>query len=266
MEVSDLILKPNDRCVSFGRLVRIGEAVTFEPPLTRPAIAYAPGREPPPRPSGLALPITGIDMAQVLDRREKDGAIEGWATIDAIWNDDNLRAVAQRPERPHIDQHPGWTEPPCPPPDNGWPSGDAFMLPPELHRELDSDGLVLNMTLFHPKRAGPVLVIAASDPHDVTARLGTFASSRICVVQSRYTRDEISQVRQELRARFNEWRCFRSGQTSSADGQIRFEVAVVRVVPEFARWALNASEGLVKARAWLSPAQDGPILGDQGRA
>jgi hypothetical protein len=109
------------------------------------------------------------------------------------------------------------------------------------------------MTLFHPPGAGPVLVIAASEPEAVTARLGAVASSRICVVQSRYSRVEIVDVRQELQARFNDWRSFGSGQTSSADGQIRFVVQVVRVLPQLAAWAANISLGLLKVHPWLAP-------------
>ena len=253
VDVSDLVLKPSDRCRAFGRLVSVGDVVTFEPPLGRLLPAHPAGQEPAPQASALGMPITGIDLTDVLDRHEKDGAIEGWATVECIWSADTLQAIEQRAERPTVVQHPSWTEPPCPPPADGWPSGDAFMLPPELHQELEAAGLLLNMTLFHPPGAGPVLVIAASDPDAVIARLGTFATSRICVVRSRYSRAEIIDVRQELRARFDDWRSFGSGQTSSADGQIRFFVQVVRVVPELAAWAANVSEGLLKVRPWLAP-------------
>jgi hypothetical protein len=261
VDVSDLVLRPGDRCRTFGRLVRVGDLVTFEPPMTRAMPAYPAGREPAPQPSPPGMPITGINLTDVLDRREKDGAIEGWATVECVWNADTLHAIEQRAERPPVIHHPRWTEPPCPPPADGWPGGHAFMLPPELHHELAAAGLSLNMTLFHPTGSGPVLVIAASDPDAVIARLGTFATPRICVVQSRYSRAEIVDMRQELQARFIDRRSFGSGQTSSADGQIRFFVQVVRVVPELAAWAANVSEGLLEVHAWLAPlhlAERGP--------
>jgi hypothetical protein len=93
---------------------------------------YAAGREPAPTQNRFGTPITGIDLTDVLDRHQKDGATEGWATVECIWSAETRQAIEQRAERPTVVQHPSWTEPPCPSPAGGWPGGEAFMLPPEL--------------------------------------------------------------------------------------------------------------------------------------
>lgn len=75
--MSQLTVAPGARVSAFGRVVSAAGVVWFEPPLPFHPIGYLPGREPAPRPSVLGVAIPGVDLAALLEPREKDGALEG---------------------------------------------------------------------------------------------------------------------------------------------------------------------------------------------
>jgi len=77
VDVSGLVLRDGDAVRASGRVVAVDGATWFDPPLPVPAVAYTPGRQPPPRPSGLGVPAIGVDLARLDKRWEKQGAVEG---------------------------------------------------------------------------------------------------------------------------------------------------------------------------------------------
>ena len=94
VDVAGLLLEEDDRCVAFGRVVDVSGQTTFEPPLAMALPHYRLGQTPAPRPSGLGVAVRGVDSTRLLDRREKDGASEGWATLTGRWREDELAVVA----------------------------------------------------------------------------------------------------------------------------------------------------------------------------
>jgi len=252
VDLSGLVLTPGARCSAFGRIVAVGDAMTFEPDLPRRLVTYAPGREPAARPTDLGVPVRGVDLADLLDRREKQGAVEGWAVLEGSWQGDGLRVLAQRAVRPPAQSYPDWTTPPCPEPPAGWPVGDELELPP-AYEELRAVGLVVNGTIFHPLGRGPVLVVAATYPARVAAVLGPQMGQRLCVIRSNYRVDEVDSVRRQVADRFHGWKMYASGDGSAGDGQIVLEIHLVRVLPEMARWATEVPDGLLRVIPWLGP-------------
>ncbi len=166
VDVSQLTVAPGAGVSAFGRVVSAAGAVWFEPPLAVRAIGYLPGREPAPRPSGLGVVVRGVDLAALLELREKDGALEGWAAITGVWQDDELTVTAQSTLRPPpTPDPPSWTVPPCQPPAGGWPSGsDVPTGFDDALAALRASGGAVHITMFSPAGRGQVPVACASDP------------------------------------------------------------------------------------------------------
>lgn len=92
----------------------------FEPPVPVAATGYL-SRSVRPAWRG-SVWIVGADFgAELTHRFERDGAVEGYATLAAIWTADRLRVERQDLYVPRHPKIPDWTVPPCPPPERGWP-------------------------------------------------------------------------------------------------------------------------------------------------
>src|ERR1700677_2110258 len=163
MNVDGLVVREGDRAAATGRLVRNDLGDWFEPALP---IAAAGGLERRVRPVWTgAVRVAGADFGAVAARFEKDGLVEGWATVTGTWSADQLQAERQDPPAPAPAAHPRWLAPPCPVPDGGWPAterrGDI-----ELSYDpgdLTSTGAATAISLFRPGKNQAVLVVAAAD-------------------------------------------------------------------------------------------------------
>lgn len=251
MDVAGLLLEPGDRCSAFGRYVRAGDVVAFEPPL-QPAVGYRPGYEPAPRPSGLGVAVRGVDESRLLDRRQRDGALEGWVTLGGTWHGDALEVEDQRLDRPAPERGRDRTSPPCDPPAGGWPRGPSVRLPPEFQALLAS-GAAVGATVFHPAPGTQVVVVASADGPAVSDLLAPLLGDRLCVVPSRYRRDQVEATRAEIGRHFRAWQLSSCGETSDDEGQVRVTVEVARVLPELVDRARHWPSGLVEVIAWLAP-------------
>lgn len=253
VDVADLLLREDDRCLAFGRVVEVSGQMIFEPPLFVALPYYAPGQAPAPRSSGLGVAVRGVDSTRLLDRREKDGAREGWGTLTGRWREHGLDVMSQRRERPvaRVRDH-RWVCPPCPQPEGGWPAAEDVDVPPAYER-LQSSGAAVHATVFRPAAHSAVLVVAAADPVAVTDELVPLLGDRVCVISSRYTRVEVDTVRQEIMGGFAGWQAYASGTTSDAQGQPHLTLDVVRVLPDLVHRARQWPPGLVAVNAWLAP-------------
>jgi hypothetical protein len=112
-----LVFRNGDQIFGQGRLVRTGDGDWFDPPLPVAAIYYRDG-PPAPRPSPFSTPVEGADFDAVERRCERDGAVEGYATIYGTWLGNRIRIERQTDEQ--LDRRiPSWCDPPCPPPPGG---------------------------------------------------------------------------------------------------------------------------------------------------
>jgi len=256
VDVAGLLLKEDDWCVAFGRVVDVSGRTTFEPPLFATQPYYRPGQAPTPRPSGLGVAVRGVDSTRLLDRREKDGASEGWVTLTGRWRKDELAVVDQRLERPVPPAYgQRWVFPPCPEPEQGWPVGEDVHVP-AAYETLQASGAAVHATVFRPTARSAVLVVAAADPAMVTDELVPLLGDRVYVIASRYTRVEVDSVREEIMAHFAGWQAYSSGTTSDVQGQPVLTLDVVRVLPDLVdrarHWPPRLGDGERLACAWVN--------------
>jgi hypothetical protein len=252
VDVSGLVLRDGDTVRASGRVVAVDGATWFDPPLPVPAILYAPGRQPPPRPTGLGVPAVGVDLARLDRRREKQGAVEGWATLAGIWQQERLLVSEQGPPTASVFEGPAWRRPPCPEPAGGWPEGDVDENL-EVPAELDAAHGITSVALFRPSRRQVVLVVAAEQPQQVEAELRPRYGARLCVVPSRWTRRQIDDVARRLRAEMGRFMIYICGESTAEDGQAAVTVELTRVLPALAALARTIPAGLLSIRPWLPP-------------
>jgi hypothetical protein len=260
MDAGDLAVGDGDRAVATGRLVRDERGDWFEPPVWIAEPGRAGDSERRIRPvSKSAVKVAGADFDTVAGRFEKDGVVEGWATVTGTWSGGQLRAGRQAPPAPRPPQGLAlWVTPPCPPPGGGWPAGDLSTAEVAGDiTDLTVSGAAVSVTWFRPAENLMVLVVAAADPALVEARLRPRLGGSLCVVPSRWSKAQLNDVRGQLDQRWEQWEISSHGASSTADGQACVLVRLVRVLPEIAVWAGGLPPGIVDLQPWLSPAREG---------
>jgi hypothetical protein len=189
-----LVLTDGCRAAASGRVVFADGQTWFDPPLSVPAIHYSPGTEPPPRPCGLGVRVTGVDLDRLVRRREKQGAIEGWAHLEGVWTQQRLDVLDQQPPRPPTLDDVDHSQPPCRPPGGGWPIGETDENW-DVGRAQGEE--VVHLATFRPSARQAVLVVTSEDPELTTRRLATIYGDRLCGVRSKWSRTQIETVRRE---------------------------------------------------------------------
>jgi hypothetical protein len=257
VDAGGLVIAEGDQAVATGRLVRNDLGDWFDPPHWVAGPGKPGGRLVGPV-SKMALRVTGADFSAVTGRFEKDGAVEGWATLTGTWAGGEFLAVRQEPPAPRPAARTPWVTPPCPPPEGGWPAGPGTT--PELASDLTDlagTGATVAVTWFRPGEDQPVLVVAAADPAAVEARLRPRLGGSLCVVPSRWTKAQLDDVTSQLHQRLGQWSLSTLGRTSAADGQALISAHLFRILPEIAAWARSVPPGIVAFKPWLLPAGDG---------
>src|SRR5690242_10942208 len=110
----ELMLAEGDRVSATGRVVAHDGMTWFEPPLPVHAIYYSDGG-PVHRATHLAVPLIGVDLAALPERRQRDGVVEGRARVVGVWRKDALISETLLPSPP-AQSAAGhrWRVPPCP--------------------------------------------------------------------------------------------------------------------------------------------------------
>lgn len=258
MNIQSLVLRRGLQISGQGRLVHDADGDWFEPPLFEPAIYY-PGGPPAPQRSIFAVRVDGADFGRVSRRYERDNCIEGFATVHGVWLDDHIdieRQVVQLDRGG--DGRPRWTEPPCPTPPGGWPRVNTYSRNLDFDLgDLEESGLAVSVVTFRPSEEQAVLVVAATDIDAVEAHLRPQLGSALCVVRSRWTKDQIDQVQRHLTNMSRQWLLYLWGPRVEEDAQTTMHASLVRVTPEIAGWVEAQPDGLVMITPWLAPTQVG---------
>jgi hypothetical protein len=255
MSAQSLVLIAGEEIRAAGRLVRTGEGDWFDPPLLVPLIGYGPGGAPAPRPSKFAVRVEGADFGQVAYRYQRDGCIEGFATVYGVWLEDRIRLERQTDER-HPQRVPTWSDPPCLPPAGGWPHGMNGQYVDNLDfdlGELEETGAAVSTVVFRPSHDQAVLVVAASDIAAVETRLRPQLRNRLCVIPSRWTRGQLDAALQHFTSMAQRWQIYEWGPRCDEQAQTSMTAILVRVTEEIAQWIANQPDGLVTVEPWLMP-------------
>lgn len=259
MDLDALVLRDGDRVTASGRLIRTDRGDWLQPPAfgTDPGMPVTDPSRSRRRigPRRGAVRIAGADFEALTNRLEHSGAIEGSATVTGVWSDGQLGIDRQSPPRPRPAWVLPWITPPCPPPPGGWPHvtrrGD-ILLDYDLG-DLQDTGAAVAVTLFRPGDHQAVLVVAASDPAAVEARLRPQLGDLLCVVPSRWTKAQLDLVRSHLHQQCQQWNLYQLGPQNTADGQTRIAARLVRVLPEIATWAESLPDGILALDPWITP-------------
>jgi hypothetical protein len=264
MDVEASVVRDGDRVMASGRLVRNPDGDWFEPALPRTLIG------------GLerkvaavwrgAVRIVGAHYDDLTNRFERDGAVEGYATVTGIWSGDELRTIRQTTPQKTPHRYPRWESPPCLPPVGGWPHLDwdrgtwgrgEHNLDYDLG-DLADTGAAVAVTTFRPSEDQAVLVVAAADRDAVEAQLRPQLGDLLCVVTSRWTKAQLDAVRAHLHAHWERWNLYALGPLNGEDGQTRMSAQLSRVFPEIAEWATSLPHGILSLDPWLSHADPEP--------
>jgi hypothetical protein len=105
MDWSALVLRAGDPVRAFGRLVRNADGDWFEGPVPIPLIMTRRIRAP-----MHAVSLLGASFAELADRHEDDGVVEGTAIVTGTWTGSALRVDHQAPaaqpgEATRVSQH-----------------------------------------------------------------------------------------------------------------------------------------------------------------
>lgn len=283
---SDGVVRDGTRVVGTGRVVRAADGTVqlCAGPEARALVGYPPGKEPPPAPCprSIAVDLRGAyDLDLLRDRFEKAGAVEGWATLTGTLTGTYRQRtlVVERQEPPPApDRGAGWytrSEPPCDPPPGGWPRDPRLLVPvgdpdegdvnltaeqPVLDRyRAAHPSRFVDVSLQRPFPDSAVLgVITPDEParRAVEAALRPTYGERLCVVVSRYTREQVAEADRALRPYMPEADALGIANASVrvADGlQREMHAEVVAVTPELQAIADRFPPGLVRLEPTLVP-------------
>jgi hypothetical protein len=105
-------------------------------------------------------------------------------------------------------------------------------------------------------------VVAAEDPDLAAQRLGD-----MCVVRSRYTREQLERTGRRLHEEMESyrWPITAHGDTSSVDGQPLRNAQLAWVPPDMVEWAAALPDGILDLDVWLTPfGRSSPTPGSPG--
>lgn len=237
----DAVPHDGDTVSGSGRLVQEpGGAVLFCGNESRTDVGYSPGQEPAPVACLDGISIEDADLTAVDDRFEKNGAVEGYATITGVWRGGTVEVQEQGP--PAQPGQRAFEEAPCPEPAGGWPfTAESDNMEAEMARVHQSGRVRVGperFALLRPSRTQVLLGYAVPDEEarvQAQAALDELVPNRACVVVARHTDEQLEAVRDVDWSRFGAVRGYGVG--------LRQMQAVMHV------WALVVTESMAAEAA-----------------
>jgi hypothetical protein len=255
-----LVLGTGARLSASGRVVAVPRrAVRFCAPVPEPADGHAGGQEPAPAGCDQGVDVQGVDLSTLTRRRAKDGAVEGFATLDLVYRGHGLASVVrQAPYR--VVEEPGDLPDrvPCPAPTGGWPvrgrDENLDLTPFEAYADAHR-GDLWYPALLRPSRTQVVAyALTFTDPDPVAAALGPAYGQRLCVVRSRFSQAQIDGAATAFTTLMDHGPVYVVGAGGlGPDAQPVVDVELTAVTPEIAGLAAQQPPGLVRLQPWLTP-------------
>lgn len=277
------VIRDGDRVTATGTVVQVpGAPPRLCAPVPTSGIGYAPGKEPAPELCELGVDLDRVDLGALADRREKDGAVEGGATITGTYRRaatgtaSGTVEVESQESPPTTDQPRPFepSSPPCPAPEGGWPRDPSILRGPGSQPEGDANmdrerpaleayraehpEHVVEVALVRPSPDSVLLGVVAPDEaarDAVEAGLRPTYGERLCVVVSRYTRAEIDAARQGVSPLNEELRAeglhSGGGVGVSDDLQVVVRASAVLVTEKVHAALERHPAGLVELDSWL---------------
>lgn len=285
----DPVIRDGDRVTATGMVVQVpGAPPRLCAPRISADIGYPPGQEPAPRLCESGVDLEGVDRDQLVDPREKDGAIEGRATITGTYrraatgtasgtvvvtSQERPLAAGQEPQPPFRA-----STPPCPAPEGGWPRDPSILRGPGYQPEGDANMDRERPALEAYRKAHPLqfVEIAYLRPFPDSVLLGVIALDeaardaieeglrpaygvRLCVVVSRYTRAQITAAQQDVTPQNDELQAeglyAGGGNGVTDDLQVVVRASAVLVTEKVQTAVERHPAGLVELEPWLVHAQ-----------
>jgi hypothetical protein len=245
----ELVFEAGDRVRTWGRFVADPRDDWLDLARIDDLLFKPPGWK-----SDWSIRLLGVNVEAVRADSAANRA-PGFVSVVGAWRDESIEVEAQSPEIPDREPSPDWTEPPCPPPPGGWRHGVAVG---NLHfhiGDLESSGAMVTRVIFRPSADQEVLVVAATDIDAVTMQLAPRLPDQLCVVRSRFTRDQLNEVGDILRSHWQDWRLEGFGLGSADEHAQPFATAEpFRVTAEMADWADRLPDGLLRIHPAIRPA------------
>jgi hypothetical protein len=227
---------------------------------------YPPGQQPAPKTCHLGVDVTGVDLTRLSMPTAKGGATEGYAYLSGVYEHGVLAVQVQNAPRYPTPTEPKWTDPPCPPPAEGW-SLESGSNPSRLEAQITAfqqqhPDEIASTTLFHPTPTTAVMVLAVEHPDDVRNALSA-SPTALCVVQAKYNTAELASAQQLSEAQMRSpgsAGIFGIETRHDEAGQPSVVVSVVAITPALHDLASKYAPGLLQLSQWLEPiGTDGPL-------
>lgn len=257
-----LVLQAGQHVSASGRVVAVpGRPVRFCAPVAEAAVGFAKGHEPAPTYCAQGVDVQGVNLQALMNRREKDGAVEGLAALDVTYDGQGSVSVVHQGRYRDANDAP---EPPdrvpCPAPAGGWPVGaadenlDVTAMDDYAHAHPE---VVVTSALLRPSTTQAVAyVLTTTDAAPVAAALGPAYGTSLCVVRSRFTQTQISHADDAFTALMQHGPVYVVGAGGlGPDAQPIVDVELTAVTPKIAALADRQPSGLVKLEPWLAPSR-----------
>lgn len=167
-------------------------------------------------------------------------------TVTGMWTGESIEVQSQSRNVSAWTPAARWTNPPCPAPAGGWPplSGQDFHGIEGLE-DLRASGAAVTVVHYRPSPDTEVLVVAAEDIERVNAVLRRQFPNNLCIVRSRWTRQQLDGAWDYARERWDDWRVETIKEPADEVAQCHISICLLRVRPDIAAWADSQPEGLV---------------------
>ena len=111
-----------------------------------------------------------------------------------------------------------------------------------------------SVVMFRPSDDQVVLVVASNEPERTEAQLRPQLGARLCIVPSRWSRQQLDAVRSDLHDQWREWRLDLMFGHHDDRAQASVRVELMWITAELADWADSLPDGLLTLVPSLAPA------------